>query len=84
MQKVEEAVKLLRRSVLLNKRQNNWEGIWPSKEVVSDCVRRQPVKTKTNMSNEVLKGPDTIVHVCVRQGGSLSIWEHCGGYLKTH
>lgn len=82
-QKVEEAVKLLGRGVSLNKRQNNWEGIWSSEEVVSDSVRRQPVKTKTNMSNEALKGPDTIMHVCVRRSGSLSIWEHCGGYLKT-
>lgn len=64
-QKVEEAVKVLRRGVSLNKRQNNWGGIWPSEEVVSDSVRRQPVKTKTNMSNEALKGADTIVQVCV-------------------
>lgn len=82
-QKVEEAVKLLRRGVSLNKRQNNWKGIWPSEEVVSDSVRQQPVKTKTNMSNEALKGPDTIAHVCVRRSRSLSFWEHCGGYLKT-
>lgn len=35
------------------------------------------------MSNEALKGLDTIVHVYVRWNGSLSSWEHCGGYLKT-
>lgn len=54
---------LLRRADSLNKQQNNWEGIWPSEEVVFS-VQRQPVRTKTNMSNEALQGPDTIAQVC--------------------
>lgn len=62
------------------------EDIWPSEEVASDSARRQPVKSKTNVSNEALKGPETMARVCVRWSGSAGVrgkWRGLSGSTFT-